>query len=48
MKLNQNAQNALLDIRAHLVAQDIQKANNLRKSRHIAKVKPGQGPRIAR
>lgn len=48
MKLSAQNQNALLEARAALVAADIRRAQNLRKSAHLAKPKPGTGPRIAR
>ena len=49
MKLSTANQNVLLDARAAIVAQDIKRAKNLRRSvgnrRHLV---PGTGPRIAR
>lgn len=48
MKLSTVNQNALLDIRQRLVTEDVKKADNLRRSRAIAKVRPGTGPRVAR
>lgn len=48
MKLSPANQNALLDARAALMAADIRKAQNLRKTAHLANRKPGTGPRIAR
>lgn len=48
MKLSTANQNALLDIRSKLTASDVKKADNLRRSRAIAKVRSGTGPRVAR
>lgn len=49
MKLSTANVNALLTARAAMVEADIKRAQNLKRSQHLAASrKPGTGPRIAR
>jgi hypothetical protein len=43
-----NMQRQMSVIAAAIQAQDVKRANNLKRSRNLAKPAPGKGPRIAR